>query len=64
ALDCLVINSLIYRDVKLDNILYIARPDNQLNNQYQFQLGDFGLYNRATSATTTISSFLYSSRDV
>jgi serine/threonine protein kinase len=41
--------------VKPENILYISQPD----GQYQFQLGDFGLCNRAIDATTHTGSYLY-----
>ena len=52
ALDCLAWNGIIHRDVKPANILYISQPD----GQYQFQLGDFGLCNRAISAVTRVGS--------
>ncbi len=55
ALDCLAFNGIIHRDVKPENILYTLR----LGDQYQFQLGDFGLCNRALSANTSVGSPLY-----
>ena len=55
ALDCLASMGIVHRDVKPENILYISQP----GDQYQFQLGDFGLCNRAISATTTIGSPIY-----
>jgi serine/threonine protein kinase len=41
--------------VKPENILYISQP----GGQYQFQLGDFGLCNRAVDATTFAGSRTY-----
>lgn len=55
ALDCIAWKGIIHRDVKPENILYILQP----NGQYQFQLGDFGLCNRAINATTHAGSDLY-----
>ena len=55
ALDCLAVNGIVHRDVKPENILYVSRP----NAQYRFQLGDFGLSNRAISAATFAGSPLY-----
>lgn len=55
ALDCIAWKGIIHRDVKPENILYISLPD----GQYQFQLGDFGLCNRAVDATTHAGSNLY-----
>ena len=46
---------IIHRDVKPENILYISQP----GGQYQFQLGDFGLCNRAVDAMTYAGSELY-----
>lgn len=55
ALDFLATYGLIHRHVKPDNILYETGPD----NQYQFQLGDFGLCTRTVSATTTVGTPYY-----
>jgi serine/threonine protein kinase len=55
ALDCIAWKGIIHRDVRPENILYISQPD----GQYQFQLGDFGLCNRAIDATTHAGSDLY-----
>lgn len=55
ALDCIAQKGIIHRDVKPENILYISQP----GGQYQFQLGDFGLCNRAVDATTFAGSKLY-----
>lgn len=55
ALDCIASKGIIHRDVKPENILYISQPD----GQYQFQLGDFGLCNRAVDAKTHAGSDLY-----
>lgn len=55
ALDCLAWNGIVHRDVKPENILYQSLP----GAQYQFQLGDFGLCNRAISAVTVVGSPLY-----
>ena len=55
ALDCLALHTVIHRDVKPENILYVTKPD----GQYQFQLGDFGLCNHAISADTAVGTPLY-----
>jgi serine/threonine protein kinase len=55
ALDCIAWKVIIHRDVKPENILYISHP----HGLYQFQLGDFGLCNRAVNATTFAGSELY-----
>lgn len=55
ALDCLAYNGIIYRDVKLENILYTSQP----GGQYQFQLGDFGLCNRVVDASAFAGSYIY-----
>lgn len=55
ALDCIAWNGIVHRDVKPENILYISQPD----DQYQFQLGDFGLCNRTVDAATFAGSKLY-----
>ncbi|TAQ83791.1 hypothetical protein B7494_g7893 [Chlorociboria aeruginascens] len=55
ALDCIASKGIIHRDVKPENILYISHP----NDQYQFQLGDFGLCNLAVTATSHVGSKLY-----
>jgi serine/threonine protein kinase len=55
ALDCIAWNGIIHRDVKPENILYITQP----GGEYQFQLGDFGLCNRAVDATTFVGTQLY-----
>jgi serine/threonine protein kinase len=52
ALDFLAYNDIIHRDVKPENILYVS----QLDGQYQFQLGDFGLCNHTVSAVTYTGS--------
>lgn len=55
VLDCLACNSIVYRDVKPENILYILQPD----SQYQFQLGDFGFCNCTISTAIYTGSPLY-----
>jgi serine/threonine protein kinase len=55
ALDCIAWKGIIHRDVKPENILYILQP----GGQYQFQLADFGLCNRAVNAITYAGSELY-----
>ncbi|KAI1109832.1 kinase-like domain-containing protein [Nemania sp. NC0429] len=55
ALDCLACQGIVHRDVKPENILYTVRQD----GHYQFQLGDFGLCNRAVDAKTQAGSPLY-----
>lgn len=54
ALDCLAVNDIVHRDVKPENILWVRS-----GNQYQFQLGDFGLSNRAAIAATSVGSPLF-----
>jgi len=60
ALDCLAMNDIIHRDVKPENILYVSLPDNQC----QFQLGDFGLCNRAINAFTYAGTPIYMAPEI
>ena len=55
ALDCLPFHDIVHHDVKPENVLYLRQPD----DQYIFQLGDFGLCNRIVSAHTLVGSPLY-----
>lgn len=55
ALDCIVWQGIVHRDVKPENNLYILQPD----GQYQFQLGDFGLCNRIVDAASFAGSQPY-----
>ncbi|KAJ5092084.1 kinase-like protein [Penicillium alfredii] len=55
ALDFLAANEIIHRDVKPENIRFTSLS----HAQYSFQLGDFGLCNRAVSAATSVGSPLY-----
>lgn len=55
ALDFIAWKGIVHRDVKPENILYVS----QLDGQYQFQLGDFGLCNRIIDAKTFVGSRLY-----
>ncbi|KAF8846778.1 kinase-like protein [Acephala macrosclerotiorum] len=57
ALDCLSSKNIIHRDVKPENILYVSLPG--LNNQFRFQLGDFGLCNRVIDARTFAGTQIY-----
>ncbi|CAK7201547.1 hypothetical protein SEUCBS139899_004253 [Sporothrix eucalyptigena] len=48
ALDYLATRSIVHRDVKPANILYVVRPNNELH----FVLGDFGVSNQASLAVS------------
>lgn len=54
AIDCLAVEGIVHRDVKPENILYTSR-----HGAYQFQLGDFGLSQRANVSTAFAGSPLY-----
>jgi serine/threonine protein kinase len=54
AIDYLAMRGIIHRDIKPENILYVSQ-----SGGYCFQLGDFGLCNRASLATTIAGSPLY-----
>ena len=60
ALDCLAYNSIIHRDVKPENILYVSQP----GGRYRFQLGDFGLCNRVVDAKTLAGSHTYMAPEI
>lgn len=60
ALDCLAANGIVHRDVKPENILYISL----LHGEFLFQLGDFGLCNRAVSAVTRVGTPIYQAPEV
>ncbi|KAI1908856.1 hypothetical protein LOZ12_005098 [Ophidiomyces ophidiicola] len=59
ALDYLAYNSLIHRDVKPANILYVFR-----DNKYLFQLADFGLCNFVSDATSYAGSPFYMAPEI
>ncbi|OAA35516.1 Protein kinase-like domain protein [Metarhizium rileyi] len=59
AIDCLATEGIIHRDVKPENILYVSQ-----SSQYHFQLGDFGLCNRASIAATFAGSPLYMAPEI
>lgn len=60
ALNCLALHGIVHRDVKPENIPYTSLPD----GQYQFQLGDFGVCNRAVSAVTSVGTPIYMAPEV
>ncbi|KAH8726459.1 kinase-like domain-containing protein [Phaeosphaeriaceae sp. PMI808] len=60
ALHYLDKKNIIHRDVKLENILYIAQP----NGGYHFQLGDFGLSKKVDNATTAAGSPRYMAPEI
>jgi len=62
AIDYLAVNGIVHRDLKPENILYItiSQPD----NQYLFQLGDFGLCNLAAIAASTVGTPLYTAPEM
>jgi serine/threonine protein kinase len=55
ALDCIIWKGIVHRDMKPENILYVLQPD----DQYQFQLGDFGFCNRIVDTATFADTCLY-----
>lgn len=55
ALDYLAVENLIHRDVKPDNILYTSLDD----DNYVFQLADFGLANHQSLAVTMCGTGYY-----
>ncbi|KAI1153672.1 kinase-like domain-containing protein [Nemania diffusa] len=59
ALDCLATEDIIHRDIKPENILYVLQ-----SSQYCFQLGDFGLSNRASIALTFAGSPIFMAPEI
>lgn len=59
ALDFLSFKDIKHRDVKPANVLYTCQGD-----QYQFQLGDFGLCNRALNATSQVGTTVYMAPEI
>ncbi|KAI4235472.1 MAG: hypothetical protein LQ349_003140 [Xanthoria aureola] len=58
ALDFLAYNNIIHRDVKPDNILYLLQRGGG-DNDYRFQLGDFGLCNPYNNANSIVGTPIF-----
>lgn len=60
ALDFIACKGMVHRDVKPENILYITQP----GGHFQFQLGDFGLCNRAVNAVSRAGTMIYMAPEI